>query len=373
MIDTKNKHVFFIADNDRFFYLYADALIHKAKISPDSLVVIVFPMLGHMDNLKQLAQVTYVEMNSEAISSALDAKSITFMSLHKGNSSYVKQVLELNESISEKVHIFLTDDEVDRWGQVFKKHHNIVEDNKALIGRDDIWVLGKINKFIAHKKTFEQKLVTMLKRETIEFIDAGVIFDTLPTLESECLRQAYIKNQIFAGTEKKILIGTKQKSFNLNVIKSIIKECTAVLGDEYKFLILWHKKQRKERIFLDLYLIYLRHIKRKTVDVSYVTALNPLGYTALIMSCSHIILQGRGGASTARQFIKWSGGIICTQNGTANDFGFRDALGLDILSFKSSKELASKIKDSKISLQLNAERTQDEEKRSIQELSRLYG
>ncbi|WP_242503904.1 hypothetical protein [Aliivibrio salmonicida] len=257
-------------------------------------------------------------------------------------------------------------------GRVFKKHDNIVEDNKALIGRDDIWVLGKINKFIAHKKTFEQKLVTLLKRETIEFIDAGVIFDTLPTLESECLRQAYIKNKIVADSEKKILIGTKQKSFDLRTIISIIKECTAVLGDEYKFLILWHKKQRKERMFLDLHLIYLRHIKRKTVDVSYVTALNPLGYTALVMSCSHIILQGRGGASTARQFIKWAGGIVCIQEDTANNFGFRDALGLDILSFESSKELASKIKEEKISLQLNAERTQDEEKRSIQELFRLY-
>jgi hypothetical protein len=148
--------------------------------------------------------------------------------------------------------------------------------------------------------------------------------------------------------------------------------CQNNVGESYKILIMWHKKHRKQRMLLDLYITWLRHIKRQTIDISYVTALSPVAYTSLISSCSHIVLQRRGGASTVRSYLKLGKGIICIPKSSENEFGFKDALGLDIVSFESTDELILGILNSKIDVLLNAEKTIAEEKRSIGVLKVIY-
>lgn len=125
-------------------------------------------------------------------------------------------------------------------------------------------------------------------------------------------------------------------------------------------------------MLLDLYITWLRHIKRQTIDISYVTALSPVAYTSLISSCSHIVLQRRGGASTVRSYLKLGKGIICVPTNSENELGFKDALGLDIVSFESSDELILGILNSQIDVKLNAGKTIAEEKRSIDVLRKLY-
>ncbi|MEZ8195319.1 hypothetical protein [Vibrio cortegadensis] len=369
------KHVFIIAAKDNFFYLNADALINKAGVDPNKMVVLVFgASKTDLDMMRKVDGVTYDIVNEQNIAALMEAKTITFMSVNAQNSQYINAALELDRNMVDKVHIFVTDDEIDRWNHSYKKYGELKVNTSPKITQQEIDVINKLRLFIGHSGTFFTKVKEILKRDDVKFIDAGVIFDTLACHIVNPLNDAILKNEQLAGKEQKILIGTKQKSVDLNEIKSILLSlCRYKAGESYKILIMWHKKHRKQRILLDLFIIWLRHVRRQTIDISYVTALSPVAYTALISSCSHIVLQRRGGASTVRSYLKLGKGILCVSAGSENEFGFKKALGLDVISFHSSDELVSGILNSKIDARLNAEKTIAEEFRSSKVLSALYG
>ncbi|MFM2579380.1 hypothetical protein [Vibrio fortis] len=371
----KEQNVFFITKNDRFFYLYADALIHKANTLPEKIKAVVFDCIGDLSdgNFDKVPGVDYLNYDESMLSQLEEARTITFMSLNQVNSTMVRKVIDHSENILRKTYIFLTDDEIDRWHHSIEKYGGIVPSKKLAIAKDDIYVTERIVNFIGHEKTFYNRVTSALGRNDINFVDAGVIFDTLPNNIITPLNDAILKSEQLAGKERKILIGTKQKSFNLSEIRSMLFSlCQNNVGESYKILIMWHKKHRKQRMLLDLYITWLRHIKRQTIDISYVTALSPVAYTSLISSCSHIVLQRRGGASTVRSYLKLGKGIICIPKSSENEFGFKDALGLDIVSFESTDELILGILNSKIDVLLNAEKTIAEEKRSIGVLKVIY-
>ncbi|MEZ8121232.1 hypothetical protein ACED30_17130 [Vibrio splendidus] len=368
----KDQNVFFITKSDRFFYLYADALINKASIAPECIKVVVFDCVDN-GSIDKVPGVDYLNYDEKTLSSLDEARTITFMSLNQVNSTMVRNVIDYSAALLKKTYIFLTDDEIDRWHRSIDKHGKIVPSKKLAIAKNDIYVSERIINFIGHEKTFYKRVTTALGRTDIEFINAGVIFDTLSSHIITPLNDAILKSELSAGKEQKILIGTKQKSFNLNEIKSILLSlCRYNAGDSHKILLMWHKKHRKQRMLLDLYITWLRHIKRQTIDISYVTALSPVAYTSLISSCSHIVLQRRGGASTVRSYLKLGKGIICVPTNSENELGFKDALGLDIVSFESSDELILGILNSQIDVKLNAGKTIAEEKRSIDVLRKLY-
>lgn len=371
----KDQNVFFITKSDRFFYLYADALIHKASTSPETIKVVVFDCVEGIKagSIDKVPGVEYLNYDESMLSQLEDARTITFMSLNQVNSTMVRKVIDYSENLLRKTYIFLTDDEIDRWHSCIDKHGKMVPSKKLAIAQDDIYVSQRIINFIGHEKTFYERVTSALQRTDIEFVNAGVIFDTLPTSITQSLEKAIVDGNQWLTKEKRVLIGTKQKSISFSETKALLSEfCNQKQAENYKFTIFWHKKNRKQRILLDLFISYLRHVKRQTLDISYVTAISPVAYTSLIMSCSHLILQRRGGASTARQYIKWGQGTLCTAAGSPNDFGFKEALGLDVISYSSTKELVSSIVANRNDVEKNALNMTQEEARSITELQQIY-
>ncbi|MBE8578960.1 hypothetical protein [Vibrio sp. OPT18] len=368
----KDQNVFFITKSDRFFYLYADALINKANIAPECIKVVVFDCVDN-GSIDKVPGVDYLNYDENTLSSLDEARTITFMSLNQVNSTMVRNVIDYSAALLKKTYIFLTDDEIDRWHRSIDKHGKIVPSKKLAIAQNDIYVSERIINFIGHEKTFYERITSALQRADIEFVNAGVIFDTLPTSITQSLEKTIVEGNKWITKEKRVLVGTKQKSISFSEIKALLSEfCNQNEAENYKFTIFWHKKNRKQRILLDIFISYLRHIKRQTLDVSYVTAISPVAYTSLIMSCSHLILQRRGGASTARQYIKWGQGTLCTSTGSPNDFGFKEALGLDIISYSSTKELVTSIVENRNNVEENALNMTREEARSIAELQQVY-
>src|SRR5690554_6817495 len=115
LMDFEEKHVFFISDRDRFFYLFGDALTSKLGLPAEKVVAIVLKSGRPPVSSPRLIGVSYYSYADVAIESLFKAKSLTFMSLAKWNSSVVKQLISASDSFLEKINIFITDDEVDRW------------------------------------------------------------------------------------------------------------------------------------------------------------------------------------------------------------------------------------------------------------------
>lgn len=174
--------------------------------------------------------------------------------------------------------------------------------------------------------------------------------------------------------KKSILLGTKPNAFKYQNIKAMLRALIkAGVHTEYKFVVMWPVKQWRKRLLLDLYLTYLQKIKKQTVDVSVITSLPPpLAYTAVVMSCTHLVLQPRGGASTARQLMKWGGqGKVYVAKGSHNELFFKDAQNVELCSFSTFDELASSL-GKQIDVKANASKINAEEQRSLQELATLY-
>ncbi len=89
------------------------------------------------------------------------------------------------------------------------------------------------------------------------------------------------------------------------------------------------------------------------------------------MSCTHLVLQPRGGASTARQLMKWGQGKVYVAKGSHNELFFKDAQNVELCSFSTFDELASSL-GKQIDVNANASKINAEEQRSLQELATLY-
>jgi len=100
--------------------------------------------------------------------------------------------------------------------------------------------------------------------------------------------------------------------------------------------------------------------------------MNSLMYSVLIASNSYIILQPRGGGSSARVFLKWGCGDLCIQSETANSKVFEDIHNVNIVKFRDTKDILSKIKESNIDIVANQKKIINEELRSMETLKNIY-
>lgn len=91
--------------------------------------------------------------------------------------------------------------------------------------------------------------------------------------------------------------------------------------------------------------------------------LPPTAYNLLVASCSYLVLQRRGGGSTARLFLKWGCGQIIANRNSENATVLRDVFGVKYIEFSNPIKLNSETKDKIISTNKFAVET--EELRSI--------
>lgn len=364
------EHIFMVCADDDFIYYYLDTLIYRANVKKENMKVIVIDERFPERKVDGVKYELYDKSNLKEYSSS---KTITFISLHSSNSKYMRDLFEFDLDLACKVHVFLTDDEVARWCFSIEKYGRVKSGKMFSTNKDVLFCLKYIKNFIKHEAVFRTKLSNVLGRNDIYFTNADGCFSSLPCAMSDELEIILKKSNDWSGKEKKILIGTKQKSFSIkNIIRIIWSFCRKGKGEEYKFLIFSHKKQRKERIFLDIVLIIFRHLLRQTINISYVTALSPFAYTSLVMSCSHMILQPRGGATTARLFMSWGQGVVCVPENSPNAIGRKLAYGVDLIEFNSFSGLVDGVMEDNVDVRKNAILVKEEEKRCWGRLGELY-
>lgn len=365
-MNFKDKHVFIIMDYDKFFYLQADALIHKVGINPTSLCAIVLNMPGQdeFNTLSKIDGVQYVKYNKGVVEDILGAKSITTISLLSYNSWLIKELIETDVNVLDKLYVFLTDDEVDRWRIEYKKHGIVKPNADMRISAACLKVLSKIKHMIALSAIFESEVNTILGRE-INFIDAGIIFDTMNNRDSnkfiDLLSNKYKKNNV-------ILYGTK--AFPRNWIVPFYKFVSSLKVNNVSFIIF--TQDRLSILFLEVIRFLLFKFKKLNINISYLNQTDPLTYSSIVMSCSHIVLQDRGGASTAKYFAKLGNGIICVKDGSPNYRGLCDGHDLSVITFKTTKELATKIFSKSTDIDLNQKKLVNLEQVWIDRYRDLY-
>lgn len=368
-VELVDKHVFLIGDNDKFFYLQADSLINKAGVNQEHLCAIVLPYsdVDEFDSLRKLEGVTYLKYSECLLAKIIKSKSITVMSLTCKNSWLVNSLLDLSSCLLSRLYLFITDDEVDRWSYVYNKNGVLIEDEKRLIGPDDLVVLSKINYFIAKETTFKPLISKVLERD-VDIIDCGIVFDTLPVKSHSMLDELLIDNP--SSRSVKLLYGTK--GMPTGEVVNFLLLCTKLAKKINKFnLVLLSQNPFKIMLF-ELFRLSMKVFKKKTLHIDYLNITDPFTYTVNVMSCSHIVLQGRGGASTARTFVKLGRGILCIKDLTHNADFFENSYNVKVLKYCSIEQLANKILNENVDLNINSKVLEKVEVDSLHNFKKLY-
>lgn len=363
------KHAIIADFGHVFTQLYCDVLSKKCNINMD---LFLFIHLSQEGRVKE-GDVNILESRDVDFDVFSDIETITFISLNPSNSSFIEELFTYSTEAISKTHIYVTDDELDRWRRCQLEHNEIVADTKYFISDSCVKVIPKVVNFIALDLAFKEPLEAVLGRDDFKIINARDPFWSMPTAHVELLGNILNLNTRHDITENSILIGSKRGVFGLLDVISIIQSFykSGILS-KYKFHLFTYKKKKSLRVLIDLYCMYVRIFKREIVDIGYPVAMNSLAYTNIVMSCSHFIMQGRGGISTARSYLRYGRGVIAVKSSTPNKRELVDALGVNALVYNSYDELAELIKNTEVDVIENQNKMKLDLERSYAELKKLY-
>ncbi|SDS66640.1 hypothetical protein SAMN05216198_2471 [Halopseudomonas litoralis] len=368
-MDFEGKHVFFIGDRDRFFYLFGDALISKLGLPAEKVVSIVLKSGRQPVNSPRLTGVSYFNYADVEIESLSKAKSLTFMSLTKWNSPVVRRLISASDEFLEKIYIFITDDEVDRWKKNHAVNGRLVEDLKLDISGDCISVIEQVKFFIAPKAYFHEKIREISDRNDIEFFDASIIFDVLPHCYSEMMRRVFCENLEYGAGGARVLVETK--GFSWKKLFKFLKN--PVFQQRSPDIQLFCFINPRRRLLVEVFRAYQKVIGRGLFNITYLAPMPPQMYNAMLASCTHLILQDRGGASTARLFAKWGRGRIAVRRNSPNHLFLEECYGINLYVYDRIKEIDESFFDGVGFDPLDsAKNVCAEEDRSLSVLSSLY-
>ena len=328
-----NKNIIVGFENHVFTKLYIDVLIRKCSIKEEDIVLISLSESDQINHLKgtNVKLVNYSNVDPAAL---VSCKTVTSISLSLSNAPFLKSLLECSDKFIGKLYIHLTDDEVARWLKTIDKHGSLIQTRNNQINEDCLFVLSKVINFIAPEPYFRPSLEKILKRQELNFYDARDAFKSMPSElwdEFECMRSKFVEE---TQAENKILIGAKADSFTVLEILSIIYRLgMAGVLNQHKLLVFVKPKRVFSRIIIDAFLVLFK--MKCVVDISYVTPTNNINYNALIMSCSDIILQGRGSMSTARSFISGGNGAIHVKVETPNFIEMTESEGISVSGYNT--------------------------------------
>lgn len=358
-------------DEDRFTNLFIDSLLNKLELDPNDIIIVIFSIRKKLNiNIEKISDVKYFEYSEEILNNFSKIKSLTFMSLNNWNAPIIKDIINNGISV-DKIYIYITDDEISRWKLVYEKFGKLIENKKKHLSKDVLYIIKLLKNFIVPKDYFYDILITILERRTFSIVNASVIFDILPYHYSSKLHSFLENKDIIKNEFKRVMIGTKKNSFGVidtvNIIKSF---CQLQLHCQYEFICY---NSLGSRILIDIYLLFLQKVKRQKVIITYCSNMNSLLYNTLLLSSTYLILQPRGGGSSARLFAKWMCGYLVIKNKSPNALFFEKVYKTDFIKFDKIVDISNNlIYINDIDVIKNRESVLKEELRSIKELKTIY-
>lgn len=338
-----------------FTLLYIDTLVKKCGINKRNICLLSLDNTPENFYLDQ-SEVKVFNYNYFSKDALLSVKSITLMSLVTNNAAYIRELFEYSDTFIDKTYIHLTDDEVARWVKTKNTHGKLQQTRNNNLNEDCLFLLTKNRHFIAPKQPFREYLEYVLERDNFNLYDARDAFKTMPSELWDKFKNVYRNRHTDTLPENKILIGAKRDSFSqidtFKIIKALNKKG---LFPHFKCLIFVAEKRQYFKLLLTLYSLYLKYFKRIDLNITCHGPANNVTYNSLVMSCSHLILQGRGSMTTARSFLSVGNGVIHIKENTPNDIELTKAEGVNVAKYLTFDELAEQILNTKINVKSNSD------------------
>lgn len=147
-----------------------------------------------------------------------DIQTVTISSLHSFNAKVIYDLIHLKLITYNQLIIRITDDEVERWHNLYQANGRLTVDNKSLVDKYTLDILAKVSKFICLYDPWGRLLEETLGRRltiyninmiTNKYLNNNIQDCFKNEISTSILRQLQLQNTV------RILVFTKPKPFEL--------------------------------------------------------------------------------------------------------------------------------------------------------------
>lgn len=363
-----NKNVYIIPESDHFFFLHIDALVTRGGIDPTDFCA-VFISNDNERVIDGYPGVEYFNSNLVDFDDLKHAKTITSLSLSNHNATFIRELIDSSPEVIDKYYIYLTDDEVDRWESVYHDNGELIEDRSKELSADVMSVLSRVHVFVGPEAALKHRIEKVLQR-TVSFIDAVCFFYILPFEE----HRKVVDNVMYSDNEiKRVWYHTKTIKRGFSGIRDFISlyhSFSRAFSNKVHFIVF--SSHPKTSFYLYFCLLYLRYIKKMKVSVDIVSHTDKYSYINQLQACDFLVLQPRGGATTARTLISMKRGMVCVLDNTMNKDGLENSYKMPLIYGKDYQAIAHKAANNLFDIQSSYDKMHQAEQNSIDVLKRLY-
>lgn len=326
--DYQNKHVFLSESSSTHTLNLILNIINKDILKIDDVLVILYSTYpATIDNKSSLKKnEVNVLMWEDARNLEISFKTLNCLSLNSNNSGIICYFLDKNYVGNLSVNILIQDDEVDRWCKLFDKDNKLNVSEAALIDINTLKVLQEVDNYIVPYNTWGLKLENILGRK-LNIIDVIIPFNLIDYSSQEILEKFISSRKTLkVNNNYKIMVFTKPTGTEtpirvLKFLSSYVSKPHNYFSSKEITISLWGSMSLQVVFLTKL----LNKLFRKLRIAINITLLDPVPHAQYFLTVNDydcLILQPRGGFSTAKYFAEKVGKVITITN-SLNDLTFK--------------------------------------------------
>jgi len=354
-INYNHKHIFLAHSNCRFICNLLINLINKKVIDKSSILLVVYDEISTHSPMRKKCLIEDLELIEWK---ELKGKELSFLTLNSLSLQYMTaeiiiDCIDLRYVETSKVNILITDDEVDRWHKSYALNGHLKISNTSITNQNVLNVLNIVDNYIVPYNPLGKKLEEIVGRK-LNIIDAVLPFtilnyDTQSDLEKFVSKKDKVKDE----NEYKVLVYTKPWSQNtsakwfLTILLDLIRNKDYCLNKKITLSVWFDFNLRGFLLFKTL--VFITKIKKMPITLDFKKALSADQYFLMLHDHDCLILQERGGFSTAKYFAEKIGKVI-TLTDSFNYLSFKSDYNIDIdnaIDMKNALKTALKCGDHK--------------------------
>jgi len=320
-------------------------LISKKILKKSDIVLILYGNTSSEKSILYRAKLFDFEVLiwDEIKNSNIKFLSLNPFSLTSLNAGIINDFIQKDFVSPSNINFLMQDDEIDRWNKIYNKNGRLVEDESALVNTDVINILNTVNNYIIHYNPWGKVLEKILERD-LNIIDAVIPFSVID-YDSEEIFDRFLEsrrsNQMKSNTYK-ILFYTKPNTRkavldSLAAISEVVFKNKLPASDKKVIIGLWTNPSYKIQFLQSLLKRLASARKTDNIKIEFQTNMTHEKYLLMLHEYDCLILQPRGGFSTAKYFAEKIGKLI-TITDSFNDQALQLDYGIKTFNYKNAKD-----------------------------------
>lgn len=332
-------------------------LVHDYQVDPACLFVVfidrpegraIDPLPGGIEELSWQEACTL---------NGADISALFLQSLYPANAKALQDFVAATGVGYDRVHILITDNEVDLWNAHVEKHGSLEIGATPGIDAAVCAVMGKVDRYICMDRPYGDLIAEIRGRPVI----------TPDTFPQRRLLPDPVAYAAFTGRVRRDIEALQRRARNRNILfltkPMSYRRWRVYMRDLMRFALtgrcrgtvnVWLWERRKRWSFLEM-LEYgvlvaaipalsrlLRRFGRPDIRIRTLPALTREEYMLLLLRCHAVIGQHRSGAGALTEALRWNR-LVMMPEGLYNDVTFRQEYGFPILH-RSRNSIAEIVK-----------------------------